>query len=87
MTARKARGRVATGHLARFHEMMRMLRPLFVWSIRSAVHRSEAWQQRTLLLKVDQLPFAADEFWPAGGVVVVSLSIAWLAVAFIARWF
>ena len=86
ITARKARGLIQTGRIARFREITRLLRPLFVWSIRSAVQRSEAWQQRTLLLKVDQLPFDSEEFSPAGGIAILVLSIAWLAVAIFSRW-
>jgi energy-coupling factor transporter transmembrane protein EcfT len=86
MTARKARGVAGAGTMAQLRELPRLLRPLFVWSIRSAVHRSEAWEQRALLLKVDLLPFAENEFWPAGGAIVVGLSIAWLAVAVFSRF-
>jgi len=85
-TARKARGLAGRGAAARLRELTRMIRPLFVWSIRSAVHRSEAWQQRAILLKVDQLPFAENEFWPAGGTIAVLLSVAWLAVAVASRF-
>jgi energy-coupling factor transporter transmembrane protein EcfT len=85
-TARKARGLAGRGAVGRLRELTRMIRPLFVWSIRSAVHRSEAWQQRAILLKVDQLPFAQNEFWPAGGVIAVLLSVAWLATAVASRF-
>jgi energy-coupling factor transporter transmembrane protein EcfT len=85
-TARKARGLAQRGVTGQLREITRMLRPLFVWSIRSAVHRSEAWQQRAILLKVDQLPFAENEFWPAGGVIAVVLSVAWLATAVASRF-
>jgi hypothetical protein len=86
LTARKARGLASAGRFAAMREVPRLLRPLFVWSIRSAVQRSEAWQQRTLLLKVDQLPFADAEFWPAGGMITVAMSVAWLGVAIGSRW-
>lgn len=86
ITARKARGIAAGGPLASLRELPRLLRPLFVWSIRSAIHRSEAWQQRALLLKVDQLPFINDEWSSAGGMMAVGLSLAWLVVAVLSRF-
>jgi len=86
ITARKARGLAGRGVAAKLRELTRMIRPLFVWSIRSAVHRSEAWQQRALLLKVDQLPTIGGEFWPAGGAIAIALSIAWFLVAVISRF-
>jgi energy-coupling factor transporter transmembrane protein EcfT len=86
LTARQARGLAIGGRWGKFREVPRLLRPLFVWSIRSAVQRSEAWQQRALLLKVEQLPFASDEFWPAGGVIIVSLSLMFLILSVGWRW-
>jgi energy-coupling factor transport system permease protein len=85
LTARRARGLSQGGIWAKLREIPRLLRPLFVWSIRSAVHRSEAWEERALLLKVDQLPGEAAEFWPAGGAIAVVLSILWLALAIYSR--
>jgi energy-coupling factor transporter transmembrane protein EcfT len=81
MTARKARGIAGSGTWGQVRQLPALLRPLFVWSIRSAVHRSEAWHQRALLLKVDQLQVAGNDFWPAGGAITVGLSILWLAIA------
>jgi energy-coupling factor transporter transmembrane protein EcfT len=85
-TARKARGIVSRGPVGKLREMTRMLRPLFVWSIRSAVHRSEVWHQRALLLKVDKLPQMEAEFSPANGAVAVVLAVAWLVISVCTRF-
>jgi energy-coupling factor transporter transmembrane protein EcfT len=84
--ARRARGLAGGGVLARASEMARMLRPLFVWSIRSAVHRSEAWHQRAMLLKVENLPQESADFSPTAGVAAVALSVVWLWAAMWSRW-
>jgi energy-coupling factor transporter transmembrane protein EcfT len=80
-TARKSRGLASRGPIGQLREITRMLRPLFVWSIRSAVHRADGWHQRALLLKVDHLPHAETEFWPAGGMIALLLSAAWLVLS------
>jgi energy-coupling factor transporter transmembrane protein EcfT len=86
ITARRARGLASGGPIATARELPRLMRPMFVWSIRSAVHRSEVWMQRALLLKVKNLSHGADDFWPAGGATALGLSILWLAVAIGGRW-
>jgi len=85
ITARKARGLGGPrsgGEIARAdaHDppAFRLVDPLRRPSLR-------AWQQRALLLKVDQLPTIGGEFWPAGGAIAIALSIAWFLVAVISR--
>ena len=86
ITARRARGLAGGGFWSRVPEMPRMLRPLFVWSIRSAVHRSEVWHQRAMLLKVENLPQESADFSPVAGVLAIALSVAWLLTAILTRW-
>ena len=85
-TARKARGIAWAGPIGQLREIIHILRPLFVWSIRSAVHRSEVWHQRALLLKVEQMPQAQAEFWPAGGMGMLLLSAVWLGISIFTRF-
>jgi len=85
ITARRARGLLGGGRWSRLKEMPRLLRPLFVWSIRSAVHRSEAWEQRALLLRVQKMPSQAAVFSATRSLVAVALSAAFLALAIMSR--
>jgi energy-coupling factor transporter transmembrane protein EcfT len=86
LTARRARGLLAGGRWAGLKQLPRLLRPLFVWSIRSAVHRAEIWEQRAMLLRVQRLPTESVPFSSAAGAVSVALSLLWLAAAIVFRW-
>jgi energy-coupling factor transporter transmembrane protein EcfT len=86
LVARRARGLLGGSRWAGLKQLPRLLRPLFVWSIRSAVHRADVWEQRAMLLRVHRLPTESLPFSPVAGVVSVALSILWLGVAIAFRW-
>jgi energy-coupling factor transporter transmembrane protein EcfT len=86
LIARRARGMLGGSRWAGLKQLPRLLRPLFVWSIRSAVHRAEIWEQRAMLLRVHALPTEETAFSPAVGATAVAASILWLAVAVFVRW-
>jgi energy-coupling factor transporter transmembrane protein EcfT len=86
LTARRARGLLAGGRWAGLKQLPRLLRPLFVWSIRSAVHRAEVWEQRALLLHVELLPTETLPFSRVAGIVSLALSLLWLGVSLAFRW-
>jgi hypothetical protein len=71
---------------AGFKQTHLLLRPLFVWSIRSAVHRAEAWENRAMLLKVENLPTDAIPFTGFAGFTAIILSLVYLALAVALRW-
>ena len=86
LTARRARGLLGGSRWAGIRQIHLLLRPLFVWSIRSAVHRAEVWENRAMLLRVEQLPTESIPFRPFAGVIAIVLSILWLASAIALRW-
>jgi energy-coupling factor transporter transmembrane protein EcfT len=86
LTARRARGLLGGSRLASLKQLPRLLRPLFVWSIRSAVHRAEIWENRAMLLRVERLPSQVIPFSPSAGIIAVGLSVLWLATAIGLRW-
>jgi len=86
LVARRARGLLGGGRWAGLKQLPRLLRPLFVWSIRSAVHRAEIWEQRAMLLRVHALPTEEAVFSPIAGGFAVFLSILWLVIAVLFRW-
>jgi len=86
LIARRARGLLGGSRWAGLKQLPRLLRPLFVWSIRSAVHRAEVWEQRAMLLRVHQLPTEEAPFSPVAGSAAIVVSILWLAVAIAFRW-
>ena len=86
LTARRARGLLSGSRLAGFKQTHRLLRPLFVWSIRSAVHRAEVWENRALLLRVENLPTDSNPFTTIAGVIALTLSLLWLTTAITLRW-
>jgi hypothetical protein len=86
LVARRARGLLGGSRWAGLKQLPRLLRPLFVWSIRSAVHRAEVWEQRAMLLRVHRLPTESLPFSPVSGAISVVLSLLWLAVAIALRW-
>ncbi|MGD0463422.1 MAG: hypothetical protein ABSB74_13135 [Tepidisphaeraceae bacterium] len=86
LVARRARGLLGGSRWAGLKQLPRLLRPLFVWSIRSAVHRAEVWEQRAMLLRVQRLPTESLPFSPFAGAVSVTFSLLWLAVAIAFRW-
>lgn len=86
LVARRPRGLLGGSRWAGLKQLPRLLRPLFVWSIRSAVHRAEVWEQRAMLLRVQRLPDESLPFSPVAGALSVALSVLWLAVAITFRW-
>jgi len=86
LIARRARGLLGGSRWAGLKQLPRLLRPLFVWSIRSAVHRAEIWEQRAMLLRVQRLPTETIPFSGLAGGVSVALSLLWLAAAIAFRW-
>jgi energy-coupling factor transporter transmembrane protein EcfT len=85
LVARRARGLLGGSRWAGLKQFPRLLRPLFVWSIRSAVHRAEIWESRTMLLRVERLPSESLPFSPTAGAIAVALSFLWLAAAIVMR--
>lgn len=83
--ARRARGLLGGGRWNRIKETPRLLRPLFVWSIRSAVHRSEAWEQRSLLLRVQAMPTETASFSMPRSAAAILLALLFLALAILSR--
>ena len=86
LVARRHRGMLGGSRWAGMKQTPYLLRPLFVWSIRSAIHRSEVWEQRTMLLRVQQLHSEADPFSPVAGIISIALSVIWLIAAIILHW-
>lgn len=86
LIARRARGLLGGSRWAGLQQLPRLLRPLFVWSIRSAVHRAEIWEQRAMLLRVQNLQLESGAFSAVAGAVAVVLSILWLLAAVTMRW-
>jgi energy-coupling factor transporter transmembrane protein EcfT len=86
LIARRARGLLGGSRWAGLKQLPRLLRPLFVWSIRSAVHRAEIWEQRAMLLRVQRLPTETIPFSGLAGGFSVALSLLWLAAAIAFRW-
>ena len=86
LVARRARGLLAGSRWAGFKQLPYLLRPLLVWSIRSAVHRADVWEQRAMLLRVEQLPTEITPFSSAAGAISLALSILWLIAAIFFRW-
>jgi hypothetical protein len=86
LVARRARGLLAGSRWAGFKQLPYLLRPLLVWSIRSAVHRADVWEQRAMLLRVEQLPTEITPFSSAAGAISLTLSILWLIAAIFFRW-
>ena len=87
LVARRARGLLGGSRWAGLKQLPRLLRPLFVWSIRSAVHRAEVWEQRAMLLRVGLLPNESLPFSVGAGYASVALSAMWLAGVVAFRWF
>jgi energy-coupling factor transporter transmembrane protein EcfT len=86
LIARRARGLLGGSRWAGLRQLPRLLRPLFVWSIRSAVHRADMWEQRAMLLRVERLPTESMPFSPLAGAISVALSLICMVVAIILRW-
>jgi energy-coupling factor transporter transmembrane protein EcfT len=86
LVARRARGLLGGSRWAGLKQLPRLLRPLFVWSIRSAVHRADVWEQRAMLLRVDSLPNQSLPFSSIRGYASIAISLLWLAIVITARW-
>jgi hypothetical protein len=86
LVARRARGLLAGSRWAGIKQLPYLLRPLLVWSIRSAVHRADVWEQRAMLLRVEQLPTEANPFSSTAGAISLTLAILWFIAAIFFRW-
>ena len=86
LVARRARGLLGGGRWAGLKQFPRLLRPLFVWSIRSAVHRAEIWEDRAMLLRVERLHSQSAPFSALSAAMAMGLSLLWLAAAIVLRW-
>jgi len=89
IVARRARGMLGGSRWAGFKQLPYLLRPLFVWSIRSAVHRADVWEQRAMLLRVQKLPARekTEPFSMLAGVAAFCFSFLWLVVVILVHWF
>jgi energy-coupling factor transporter transmembrane protein EcfT len=86
MTARLARGSLASSSIStRLAQLPFILKPLFVWVIRSAIQRAESWEQKQLLSRVSVLGNEAN-YSAMGNIVWLSLASALVAVAFSLRF-
>jgi len=81
-----ALGVFAVSRWAGIKQLPYLLRPLLVWSIRSAVHRADVWEQRAMLLRVEQLPTESNPFSSVAGAISLALAILWLIAAIFFRW-
>lgn len=80
LTARRARGLGATSIIGRLRELPILLRPLFAWALRSAIQRSEHWNQRRLTaLAQRSVPIHTES--SLAGVLFVVLAAGWLAAS------
>lgn len=86
LVARRARGLLGGSRWAGMKQFPHLLRPLFVWSIRSAIHRADMWEQRAMLLRVEKLPAEAAPFSAAAGAAALGLSVLWLGISIVTRW-
>jgi hypothetical protein len=85
VTARLARGSLSSASFsARLTQLPFILKPLFVWVIRSAIQRAESWEQKGLLSRVNMLGSDASCSM-LGSMFWVSLSIAMFASALALR--
>jgi energy-coupling factor transporter transmembrane protein EcfT len=79
MTARLARGSLSSSSLStRLAQLPFILKPLFVWVVRSAIQRAESWEQKQLLSRVDVLSREAN-YSTMGNVVWLLLGIGMVA--------
>jgi hypothetical protein len=81
ITARYARGLVPDRKLlTRFKQLPYMLRPLLIWSLRSAIQRTEAWQQRQVVKRATQLGKSAKSSTPKSA-FILGIGVAWFALS------
>jgi len=85
VTAYRARGLLPSGRWAAICRLPRLLRPLFVWSIRAAVQRADLWQQRALLLRAERLAAGTSEWSTARGILAISAALLFLVSAIAVR--
>lgn len=79
LTARYARGLVPNrSFCTRFRQVPYLFRPLLIWVLRSAIQRSEIWQQRQLVTRI-QVDSPEDD---KGSVIInllyLTFAISWL---------
>jgi len=80
LSARLARGFVGKmSLLGRARQLPHLLRPLFAWALRSAVQRSEMWEHRGLILRLQSAAEQARAWSGLTSITYVGLSAAWLA--------
>lgn len=86
VVARHARGLMRTRTpLNRLKQLPQILRPLFVWVLRSSVQRADSWQQRQLLSRLLETSALRVRFSAAASVTYVGLAAGWLVVAIVQR--
>jgi energy-coupling factor transport system substrate-specific component len=84
LTARFARGLMPDRRLVtRLRQAPFILRPLFAWSLRAAIQRSEMWEQRGMLERAGRL---RRRYAGAGwrNIALVGLALVWLGLQFVA---
>jgi energy-coupling factor transporter transmembrane protein EcfT len=80
LTARLARGFVRkAGFISRARQLPHLLRPLFAWALRSAIQRSESWEHRGLILKLQSAEARRKTWSGPVSILFLGLSTSWLA--------
>lgn len=80
LTARRARGLGATSLFGKLRELPILLRPLFAWALRSAIQRSENWNQRQLTT-LSQDPIQMPNESVLAGSLFIFLAAAWFVTS------
>jgi energy-coupling factor transporter transmembrane protein EcfT len=82
LSARYARGLIRSRRLAvRFTQLPHLLLPLFSWALRSAIQRSEAWEQRGLIRRLQAQAEANPVTYSLTDALVVAASLLWLGIS------
>lgn len=86
LTARTARGLRGTTWLGRTRDLIAMMSPVLMWTVRSAVQRADMWHQRQLLRQVARMASETEETSAAVSLGLLILSGLWFLVVLVARW-
>lgn len=82
LTARYARGLISDRHiLTKIRQFPYLLRPLLAWVLRSAIQRSESWQQRQLLERLAGYSYRDVVNSKTASVFFILLALMWLFVS------
>lgn len=80
-TARLARGLISRHNLlSRIYQLPYLLRPLFAWTLRSAIRRPNEWQRQQLLTGFDASSGSQQFGSRLWDVIYVLLAMVWLAI-------